>query len=329
VEHKDMAIELLSSPSIALMKHHHITIGVMDPQEDFDWHTKVLGLKCCKRTLFYDGAMPVYHFYYGNDMGEESTLLTTFPMAHTGVKAVEGVGQVRHVDLSVPVSSLDYWKDRLESFDVEVTEVEYFGEKRLEFRSPHNIRHAMVGIADDDRKPHSSGPVPAENMIRGTHSAGVSTWSMDMMEEFMEVAWGCRKVATDGNRERYEMGAGGTGTYTDFIVEPHLKQGSWYVGQGAIHHMAYHCPDHDRQNQIKFFVEGLGYTDFSDVKDRGYFDSIYVRTPSGALLEATVSHEDGFLCNEPYQSMGTKVMMSPQIEANKEEVMKIIGTVEG
>lgn len=324
-----MAIELLSSPSIALMKHHHITIGVMDPQEDFDWHTKVLGLKCCKRTLFYDGAMPVYHFYYGNDMGEESTLLTTFPMAHTGVKAVEGVGQVRHVDLSVPVSSLDYWKDRLESFDVEVTEVEYFGEKRLEFRSPHNIRHAMVGIADDDRKPHSSGPVPAENMIRGTHSAGVSTWSMDMMEEFMEVAWGCRKVATDGNRERYEMGAGGTGTYTDFIVEPHLKQGSWYVGQGAIHHMAYHCPDHDRQNQIKFFVEGLGYTDFSDVKDRGYFDSIYVRTPSGALLEATVSHEDGFLCNEPYQSMGTKVMMSPQIEANKEEVMKIIGTVEG
>ena len=324
-----MTIELPESPSIALMKHHHITIGVMDPQEDFDWHTKVLGLKCVKRTLFYDGAMPVYHFYYGNDMGEESTLLTTFPLAHTGVKAVEGVGQVRHVDLSVPVSSLDYWKNRLESFDVEVTDAEYFGEKRLEFRSPHNIRHAMVGIADDDRKPHSSGPVPAENMIRGTHSAGVSTWSMDMMEEFMEVGWGCRKVATDGNRQRYEMGAGGTGTYTDFIVEPNLKQGSWYVGQGAIHHMAYHCPDHDRQNQIKFFVEGLGYTDFSDVKDRGYFDSIYVRTPSGALFEATVSHEKGFLENEPYESLGTKVMMSPQIEANKEEVMNIIGIVEG
>ena len=73
----------------------------------------------------------------------------------------------------------------------------------------------------------------------------------------------------------------------------------------------------------------LGYTDFSDVKDRGYFDSIYIRTPSGALFEAAVSHDPAFLCNEPYESMGTKVMMSPQIEANKEEVMKIIGTVEG
>ena len=324
-----MAVELPPSPSTALTNHHHVTIGVMDPQGDFDWHTKVLGLKCCKRTLFYDGATPVYHFYYGNDLGEESTLLTTFPVAHLGVKAVEGVGQVRHVDLSVPESSLPYWKNRLESFGVEVSELEFFGERRLEFRSPHNIRHAMVGVEDDDRTPWNGGPVPADNMIRGTHSCGVSTWSMDMMDEFMHVAWGCRKTAEDQNRVRYEMGAGGSGTYTDFVVEPNLKQGSWYVGQGAIHHMAYNCPDSETQNKIKFFVEGLGYTDFSDVKDRGYFDSIYVRTPSGALFEATVSHDPAFLCDEPYESLGTQVMMSPQIEANKEEVLKVIGFVEG
>jgi glyoxalase family protein len=324
-----MKIEKPVSPSIAMNHHHHVTIGVMDPQEDFDWHTKVLGLKCVKRTLFYDGSMPVYHFYYGNDMGEEGTLLTTFPLAHTGVNAIEGTGQVRHVDLSVPISSLAFWKNRLKSFGVDVTECEYFGERRLEFRSPHNIRHAMVGVKDDGRSPYSSGPVPAENMIRGTHSYGISTWSMDMMEEFMVEAWGCRKVASDGNRERYEMGSGGTGTYTDFVIEPNLKQGSWHVGQGAIHHVAYNCPDAETQRKIKFFVEGIGYTDFSDVKDRGYFDSIYVRTPSGALFESTVSHDPSFLCDEPYESLGTQVMMSPQIEANKEEVMKIIGWVEG
>lgn len=187
----------------------------------------------------------------------------------------------------------------------------------------------MVGIKDDDRKPWDKGPVPAENMIRGTHSIGVSTMTMDMMDEFLEVAWGCRKVAEEGNRVRYEMGEGGTGTYTDFVIEPKLNKGSWTIGDGAIHHMAYHCPDHDTQNKIKFFVEGLGYTDFSDVKDRGYFDSIYIRTPSGALFEAAVSHDPSFLSNEPYETMGTKVMMSPQIEANKEEVLAIIGTVEG
>lgn len=324
-----MSIEMPASPSTALMGHHHVTSGVCDPQGDFDFHTKILGLKCVKRTLFYDGATPVYHFYYGNDMGDESTLLTTFPLAHTGVKAVEGSGQVRHIDLSVPESSLAYWKARLASFDLDVTENEAFGERRLEFRSAHNIRHAMVGIADDSRKPHSSGPVPAENMIRGTHAIGVSTRDMEMMSEFLEVAWGSKNEGTDGNRMRYSMGEGGTGTFTDFVIDPDIKPGSWYVGQGAIHHMAYHCPDSETQNKIKFFVEGLGYTDFSDVKDRGYFDSIYVRTPSGALFEAAVSHDPAFLCNEPAETLGTKVMMSPQIEANKEEVLSIIGRVEG
>lgn len=324
-----MTIELPPSPSGALMGHHHVTTGTGNPQEDFDFHTKVLGMKCVKRTLFYDGAMPVYHFYYGNDLGDEGTLLTTFPMAHTGVKAKEGSGQVRHIDLSVPEPSLGYWKNRLESMGFDVSEAEYFGERQLEFRSPHNIRHNLVGIASDDRLQHSSGPVPAENGIRGTHAIGVSTREMEMMSEFLESAWGCRPVAADSNRRRYEMGAGGTGTYTDFVVEPDLKAGSWTVGEGAIHHMAYHCPDRETQAAIKFHVEGLGYTDFSDVKDRGYFDSIYVRTPSGALFEATVSHDPSFLCNEPEETLGTALMMSPQIEANRDEVLAIIGEVKG
>jgi len=316
-------------PATALKGHHHITIGVGKPQEDFDFHTKVLGLKCVKRTLFYDGAMPIYHFYYGNDMGEESTLLTTFPVAHTGVKAKQGVGQVSYVSLSVPESALPYWKERLQAHDLEVTETERFGEKHLDFRSPHDIRLSMVGIADDARAPRTGGPVPPENMIRGTHAYGVKTRDMDFMDEFMEVAWGCRKEADDKNLVRYAMGDGGSGTYTDFEIEPAEKSGSWIVGEGAIHHVAYNCPSREAQDKIKFFVEGMGYTDFSDVKDRGYFDSIYVRTPSGALFEAAVSHDPAFLCNEPYETLGTKVMMSPQIEANQEEVMKIIGVVEG
>ena len=49
-----MAVELPPSPSTALTNHHHVTIGVMDPQGDFDWHTKVVD-RCCaiieKRAL--------------------------------------------------------------------------------------------------------------------------------------------------------------------------------------------------------------------------------------------------------------------------------------
>lgn len=319
----------MQTPGSNLTGHHHITIGVGNPQEDFDFHTKVLGLKCVKRTLFYDGATPVYHFYYGNDYGNESTLLTTFPVEHIGVTGAHGSGQVSNVSLSVPVSALDYWAKRLKEHGIDVTENERFGERHLDFVSPHNICMSMVGIDDDTRAPRTEGPVPSELMIRGTHSAGVSTRDMEFMAEFMEIGWGSRVEAEDGNLIRYAMGEGGTGTYTDFSVEPNRRSGSWTIGSGAIHHMAYNVATREQQDQIKFFIEGLGYTDCSDVKDRGYFDSIYVRTPSGALFEACCSHDPSFLCNEPYETLGTQLMMSPQVEQNIEETLAIIGRVEG
>ena len=94
-------------PGQNLLGHHHITMATGNPQEDFDFHTKVLGLKCVKRTLFYDGDVPIYHIYYGNDNGEESTLLTTFPVEHLGVKGKAGSGQVSSVSLSVPCDAID------------------------------------------------------------------------------------------------------------------------------------------------------------------------------------------------------------------------------
>ena len=95
-------------------------------------------------------------------------------------------------------------------------------------------------------------------------------------------------MATDGGSTRYEIGAGGSGAFIDFVLEPERKPGSWALGEGFIHHMAFQVADHAQQNELKGFLEGIGFTDVSDVKDRGYFDSIYVRTPGGALCEATV-----------------------------------------
>jgi len=63
-----------------IRRHHHITLCSGGAQEDYDFHTKVLSLKSVKKTALYDGDVPIYHFYYGNDLGEESTLVTTFPM---------------------------------------------------------------------------------------------------------------------------------------------------------------------------------------------------------------------------------------------------------
>ncbi|MGR8920960.1 MAG: VOC family protein [Gammaproteobacteria bacterium] len=314
-----------TDPGKYITRHHHITIATGDAQEDYDFHTKVLGMKSVKKTAFYDGPVPIYHLYYGNDTGEESSLVTTFPVAHTGVKGRKGSGQIGYVALSVPSAALDYWQERLSSHGFEVTRSERFGETYLDFQHPCGVDYALAGVDDDPRTPHTRGPVPAELMIRGTHSIGVSTRDMEFMDEFMQVGWGGTRVTDDGNGVRYALGAGGTGALVDFLVEPDRKAGTWTVAEGTVHHMAFQIGTHEQQNALKFHLEGLGYTDVSDVKDRGYFDSIYVRTPSGAMFEATVTHSDGFAGDEALDSLGTEVMLAPQLKVSREEMMAQLG----
>ena len=314
-----------ATPGSFITRHHHITIATGGAQQDYDFHTKVLGMKSVKKTAFYDGVAPIYHLYYGNDAGEESSLVTTFPVAHTGVKGRPGSGQVRYVSLSIPSAALDYWRDRLHAHGFEVTDNERFGERYLDFKHPCGVEYSLVGVADDPRKPHTKGPVPAELMIRGTHSIGVSMRDAEMMEEFMQLGWGGTRVAADRNLIRYQLGDGGTGTLIDFEVEPARKPGTWIVGEGTVHHMAFQIGSHEQQTQLKLHLEGMGYTDVSDVKDRGYFDSIYVRTPSGAMFEATVSHDDGFTCDEPRDKLGLEVMLAPQLTMTREEMLAQLG----
>lgn len=316
---------MAATPGSYVTRHHHITLATGGAQEDYDFHTKVLGMKSVKKTAFYDGPKPIYHLYYGNDTGDESSLVTTFPMAHTGVKGRRGSGQVSYLSLSIPPDALDYWRDRLTQHGFDVKDNERFGERYLDFQHPCGIEYSLVAIEDDDRKPHTKGPVPAELMIRGTYSIGVSMIDAEYMEEFMQIGWGGTRVADDRHLIRYTMGEGGAGAIVDFEVEPNRKPGTWIVGEGAIHHMAFQVATHEQQAELKFHLEGIGYTDTSDVKDRGYFDSIYVRTPSGAMFEATVSHHDGFTCDEPADKIGLEVMVSPQLKCSREELLDQLG----
>lgn len=294
-----------------IQKHHHITLNVGGAQDDYDFHTKVLGLKSVKKTGLYDGVEPIYHLYYGNDLGDESTLITCFPMRQSGRKSTRSSGQIKTLALSVPVSSLDFWAKHLNDQGFKVVRSERFGEKLLRFAHPCGIEYELVGIADDDRLPYSSGVIPSEFGIRGTHGITVSVREIENSDEFMQLGWSGKNRVIDGDFVRYEVGTGGSGTIIDFQVEPNLPQGSWTYGEGSVHHCAFKVDNLEVQKGVKFHLEGLGFTDVSDRKDRGYFDSVYVRTPGGALFEATVSKPEGFLIDETYENLGKTLQVPP------------------
>jgi glyoxalase family protein len=301
-----------------IRRHHHLTLSVGNAQEDYDFHTKVLGLKSVKKTALYDGEEPILHLYYGNDTGDVSRLITCFPMKHSGRKARKGTGQICTVAQSIPVGSADFWQRHLEGHGFEVQPQERFGERLVAFHHPCGIEYELIEAKVDARAPYSNGAVPQEHGLRGTYGIVVSVRDADNSEEFMQGGWNGRRVGSDGNYVRYGVGKGGSGAMVEFRVEPNVAAGSWTYGEGVPHHVAFEVDDHEAQSKVKFHLEGLGFTDVSERKDRGYFESIYVRTPTGALFEATVSKPEGFLIDEPFEELGRTFQVPPQFAGQRD-----------
>jgi glyoxalase family protein len=304
---------------------HHITLNVGTPQEDYDFHTKVLGMKSVKKTALYDGDEPVFHLYYGNDRAQESSLVTTFPMRQSGRKARPGSGTIATLALSVPPASLGFWEQRLKAHAVDVKVTERFGERLLMCSHPCGIAYELVGVEKDSRPAFSTGPVPQEFGIRGIHGITVSAKDLPNTEEFLSEGWTGKKRNTEARYSRWEVGEGGTAAIIDVRHDPDVVQGSWAYGEGVAHHCAFQVSDLGVQTWVKSHLEGLGYTDVSDRKDRGYFDSVYVRTPSGPLFEAAVSKQTGFTIDEPFEKLGTSLQIPPVFMSRKDALVKHLG----
>ncbi|MGH7962692.1 MAG: ring-cleaving dioxygenase [Candidatus Binatia bacterium] len=307
-----------------IQSHHHITLGVGGAQEDYDFHTKLLGLRSVKKTVLFDGKTPIYHLYYGNETGEPSTLITSFPLRQAGLKARRGSGQVKVLSLSVPAASLDFWAERLRRFEWPHDRQERFGEQRLHFAHPCGIEYEVVGTNADTRIPWTTEETPAAVAIRGMHGITVSVRELAEQDRFMETIFGFRKTAQEGSYSRYEAGEGGAGKIVDCVEEPDVPQGSWTFGDGAVHHCAFRVDSSEDQLAWKAYAEGLGYTDVSDVKDRNYFKSVYVRTPSGALFEAAKSVEQGFAIDEPVAEFGQAMQLPPWFEDQRQEILSAL-----
>ncbi len=124
--------------------YHHLTLSTYCAQEDYDFYTKTLGLYSVKRTVLFDGTIPVCHLYYGSRHGDASTVITTFPFKKPGVYGRRGTNQSRTIMQSIPVGASDYWVDRLNGKGVKATKGSGFGLTRVMFTHPCGIPHELV-----------------------------------------------------------------------------------------------------------------------------------------------------------------------------------------
>ncbi|MEL6131790.1 MAG: ring-cleaving dioxygenase [Bacteroidota bacterium] len=302
---------------------HHVTATVNDAQEDLDFYIKCLGLRLVKKTVNFDNHS-VYHFYYGNEVGNPSTIMTTFPYKDQNVRVgTKGTGQSVATSFSVPRGSYGFWKSHLKVHDVTIHYDETrMGDWVLGFDDPSGLRLELIG-ADDTREPWHQGAIDAAYAIRGIHSVTLMLKDAGPTRELMEQHLDFQFKVSDGNRIRLEAASGGVGKYVDLLIEPDGTRGK--NGIGTVHHVALEIGSEDIHKELREFLVSRNFR-VTEIKDRKYFRSIYFREPGGVLFEVATS-APGFDVDEPLESLGRALKLPLDVEENRAEIEEMLPEV--
>lgn len=294
---------------------HHVTAIASDPQRNLDFYTEVLGLRFVKRTVNFDDPGS-YHFYFGDEDGTPGTILTFFAWPGA-VRGRAGAGQVTVTSFSVPEESLGFWEKRLLEAGLPAERSgKRFGEEVLTFVDPDGLKLELVaGPVNNRAKVWAKTPVPPRHAIRGFHSVTLCEQGYEHTAQTLGTM-GFRKVAEDGNRFRFEVGAGGAGTRADVLCASEAPHGR--VAVGTVHHVAWRVPNNDAQKswRTRLIESDL---DVTPVIDRCYFHSIYFREPGGVLFELATD-PPGFAVDESPATLGEKLKLPVWLEPHRQEI---------
>jgi len=300
---------------------HHVTSCVGGAQEDIDFLTQVVGQRMIKQTVLFDGQVPIYHLYYANADAEIGTVMTTFPYRQDGRKGRKGTGQVAVTAYSVAEDSLDFWAQHLERHGVKNSGVKrLFGRDRIYFEDPVGLGYEVVGDNRDSRKGWTTNEISEANSVKGFNNVVMTVREIPSMEAYLVDALGFEKTGQEDNYHQYEINGGGPCKTVILREDADTPQGSWTFGEGTVHHVAFQVENDDTQKMLKDWLEGLGYTDASEQKDRNYFHSVYCRSPGGILTEFATC-DIGFTTDEPLEELGKNLMLPPWFEDRRAEIV--------
>jgi glyoxalase family protein len=297
---------------------HHVTATVDDAQADLDFCIELLGLRLVKKTVNFDNHN-VYHFYYGTEHGAPGTIWTTFPYKAHGVRVgAKGAGQVTTTVFSVPVGSLEFWRNRLGDAGVVWANLEtHFHEPAIGFNDPSGLRFELIA-GDADRRAPWTAIVDTASAIRGVHSVQMTVRRAQPSVDFLTGVLGYTVIGTSGNRTRVAAGGNGPGHVIDVIEDNDARTA--VNGLGTVHHVAMAIGTAEEQRELRDELARLG-VGVTDVRDRCYFTSIYFREPGGVLFEVATM-KPGFAVDEPADSLGRGLKLPPWEEPHRASIEK-------
>ncbi|WP_342328324.1 ring-cleaving dioxygenase [Pedobacter sp. FW305-3-2-15-E-R2A2] len=292
---------------------HHITAIAGNAKKNYDFYTRILGLRLVKKTVNFDDPH-TYHFYYGDEQGTPGSILTFFPWEGIGTGR-RGSRQVTEIGYSVPAGSLDFWQDRLEKNNVIYNKPAVkFGERYLTFLDPDGLKFELTEAkTPDSRVQWETKEVSKENAVHGFHHITITTNKMEATAAILTQVLGYRLQETEVNRSRFITDTVEHAAIVDLVEAPGEAVG--HVAGGSVHHVAFRVKDEETLMYFRDKIVALGLN-ITEKIDRNYFYSLYFREPGGVLFELATDNP-GFTVDESLEELGTNLKLPAQYESNR------------
>jgi glyoxalase family protein len=299
---------------------HHITAIADNAKRNYEFYTKVLGLRLIKRTVNFDDP-GTYHFYFGNESGTPGTILTFFPWEGIG-RGYTGSGMATNISYSVPAGSLDFWAERFKQYHIKQENVKLrFGEQYVSFQDPDGLKFDLiVPDSEDNRIGWETSEVKTDVATKGFHSITLTVKNLIPTASVLTEILGYQLQKEEGNRYRFFTDAIGNASIVDIIEARDLPPGRGAAGTN--HHVAFRVKDEDilMEFREKIAGKGLGIT---PKIDRDYFFSVYFREPGGVLFELATDNP-GFTRDEPLNELGSSLKLPKQYEGKRKQIEQVL-----
>lgn len=297
---------------------HHVSVLARDPRRNLRFWTDTMGQRLIKRTVNYD-APTMYHLYYGDGAGSLGTALTFFPIANAAAGVV-GTGETSAVTYAVATDAIAWWNERLSAADRSPVPFSRWHREGIAFDDPDGLRIELVGL---DRPPEVEGwpdePIGAAKRLRGFESVTLRTAKADATLYLLErVGYEVENERSEGSTRRLRLTTGRDVLGHAIEIVEEGRSVPRRDGRGTVHHIAFRVPDDDAQLAVRDDLLALGLN-VSDVRERDYFRSIYVREPGGVLFEFATDGP-GFDVDEPREALGSALRLPAWAEPRRHDI---------
>ncbi|WP_010272197.1 ring-cleaving dioxygenase [Paenibacillus senegalensis] len=305
---------------------HHLSAMTANAKGNYDFYTKVLGLRLVKKTVNQDDTS-VYHLFYGDEKGNPGTELTFFDIPRAA-RTYEGVNSISATSLRVADDeALRYWENRLNEHGVDAEPIrEFAGRNVILFRDPEGQRLVLVSDEHNEGvpggKPWAQSPVPVEYGILGLGPVKLTVRNAEPTVKTLELLGFREKNRIAPLKEGQpdiivmETGAGGSGA--EVHVEPRRDLPMERLGKGGVHHVAFRV---NNLEELHAWIDQVNQERIanSGFVERFYFRSLYFREPNGILFELATDGP-GFATDEPLETLGESLSLPPYLEHLREKI---------